>query len=122
MTTLNNSFGRAEPPPFQIQRASGADGCGRQRGLRRRRRILGFFAVDLLAGLADVDPTLEKCSLFDADALGDDVSVERTFAADVEAVTGGHVAAHFTQDDDLARRDIRSEEHTSELQSLRHLV
>ena len=65
-----------------------------------------LFAVDLLAGLADVDPTLEEGAFFDADALGDDVTVERTFAADVEAVAGRHVAADFSENDDFARGNI----------------
>src|ERR1035438_2363864 len=85
--------------------ASGADGGGRQAGLRGS-CVLGFFAVDLLAGLADVDPTFKERAFLDADALGDDVSVERAFTADVEAIAGCHVAANFSENDDFTRGDV----------------
>src|SRR5450755_2180797 len=90
---------------FDATFASGADSRGCQAGLGRS-CVLGFFTVDLLAGLANVDPTLKEGAFFDADALGDDVAVKRAFAADVEAVAGRHVAADFAEDDDFARGNV----------------
>ena len=78
----------------------------RTAGVWLRRSSFLAFAVDLLAGLADVDATLEERAFFDADALGDDVAVERAFAANVEAVAGRHVAADFAENDDFARGNV----------------
>src|SRR5436305_10641391 len=64
------------------------------------------FVLDLLAGLADVDATLEEGAIFDRDALGDHIAGQRTFVADVHTVGGGQVAADLAEDNDLARVDV----------------
>src|SRR5271165_4347586 len=79
---------------------SGANSRGSRAGLGPGNRILRL-AIDLLAGLADVDATLKVGALFDTDALRDDVAGERTLTANVEAIAGRHVAANFTQNNDL---------------------
>src|SRR5512141_256431 len=50
---------------------------------------------DFLAGLADIDTALEESTVFDADALGDNIAGQRTFIANVDTVGGGKIAAHF---------------------------
>jgi len=59
-----------------------------------------------LATLADVDATLEVRAVFNRDAGGDNVASQRAVAANVDAVAGGEVAAHFAQHNDLAGADI----------------
>ena len=76
-------------------------------GLRSRRVAGGFrLGIRLLAGFADVDAALEERSVFDADALRDDIAGQRAFIADVNAIAGIHVAAYFAEDHDLARVDV----------------
>src|SRR5215469_16012960 len=73
------------------------------RGLDRNR----FLAVVLLlSGLANVDTTLEESAVFNADALGYNVTGERTFVADIHAITGGEIAANFPQNDHFAGIDV----------------
>src|SRR5271169_3665042 len=83
----------------------GANSRGSRAALGPGNRILRF-AIDLLAGLTDVDATLKIGALFDADALGDDVAGERTLTANVEAIAGRHIAANFTQNNDLPGSNI----------------
>src|SRR5262249_13084651 len=58
------------------------------------------------AGFADIDSTFEIRAVFDADALADDVSAERTFIADFSAVAGGHISFDFAQDHDFLGVDV----------------
>jgi len=57
-------------------------------------------------GLADVDAAFEEGAVFDADAGRGYVAGEGAFAADVDAVLGVDVAAHFAEDDDFAGGDV----------------
>jgi hypothetical protein len=81
------------------------DGLGRFL-LSRRNRIRLDIRRLLVARLANVDSALEKCAIFDRDALRDHVAGERSFAADIYAVTGVHITLDFAQDHDFPRRDI----------------
>src|SRR5512146_1547715 len=85
----------SQPRRRELLRAS------RARFLRIRHRL------DLLAGLANVDPALEEGAVFDADALRNHVAGKRPFVADIYTVGGGQVAANLAQDHDLAGADIR---------------
>jgi len=57
-------------------------------------------------GFADVDAALEECTVFNADACRGDVAGEGAFAADIDAVGGGDVAADLAEDDDFAGDDV----------------
>src|SRR6185369_4860929 len=64
-------------------------GCAHARGRARDGiKLRVALAVDLLlrVGLLDVDATLEEGTVFDADALRNDVTGERAFVADVNAI------------------------------------
>src|SRR5512146_3558171 len=80
----------SQPRRRELLRAS------RARFLRIRHRL------DLLAGLADVDPALEEGAVFDADALRHDVAGKRTFVADVHAVLRDQITLDLAHDHDLA--------------------
>src|SRR5262249_15110471 len=56
---------------------------------------------------ADINPALEVRAIFNADALADHVSGQRTFIADVHAITGGQIALHFAQDHHFFGVDVR---------------
>ena len=71
-------------------------------GFRGGRGTGGGFCF----GLADVDAALEECAVFDGDAGSGDVAGECAFAADIDAVGGGDVAADFAEDDDFAGGDV----------------
>ena len=69
-------------------------------------RLLRFAALLVGARLADVDTALEERAVLNGDALGGDIAGERTFAADVDAIAGGDVAAHLAEHDNLAGGDV----------------
>src|SRR5581483_3122669 len=83
--------------------------AGCRRGLDRR---FASFAVRLavvvgvLAGLTDVDAALEERAVFNRNALGDDVAGQRAFGADIHAIAGLQVTAHFAEHHDFARGDV----------------
>jgi hypothetical protein len=67
----------------------------------------GGHALFSLAWLADIDAAFEEGSILDADALGNHITSQGTFAADVHPVAGIDVAAHLAQNHYFAGRDIR---------------
>src|ERR1700722_4920528 len=86
---------------------SGADSCGLGRGDAL------VFAVGLLltglaggAAFANVDAAFEEGAVFDGDAGCHDVAGERAVAADIHAIAGGEIAAHFAEYDDFAGVDV----------------
>src|SRR5579863_6443978 len=90
-------------PEASATLGSGADG-GR---FGDRDRLV--FAVGLglrLSAFADVNAALEIRAVFYGNAGGDNVAGERAVAADIHAVAGGQIAAHFAQHDDFAGVDV----------------
>src|ERR1700723_3223114 len=57
--------------------------------------------------LTDVDAAFEERAIFDRDSCRDNIAGERAFAANVDAVAGLAIAAHFAQHYNLARHDVR---------------
>ena len=57
-------------------------------------------------GGAYLNASLQEGSIFNADALGDDISGQRPFAADVQAVDALDVARYLAHDYDFAGADI----------------
>jgi hypothetical protein len=55
---------------------------------------------------AHLHAALQNGSVFNADALGDDVSRERAFAADVQTVGALNVALHLAQDHNFTGDDV----------------
>src|SRR5262249_38558787 len=79
--------------------AGGHQRFGRRFALGRAVHVLG-------AGLAEIDPALEVCAVFNADPLANDVAAQRAFIADLGAVAGCHVALHFGQDHNFPGVDV----------------
>src|SRR6202041_3951640 len=77
---------------------------------RLGRRDTLVLAIGLLlrrlAALADVDATLEERTVFDRDACRDHVTGERSITADINAVAGRQIAAHFAQHDNFTGVDV----------------
>src|ERR1700677_523118 len=69
-----------------------------------------LFAIWLLraalATFADINSALEECAVFDGDAGRDNITGEGTIAADIDAIAGGKIAAHFAEDHDFTRVDV----------------
>ena len=61
-------------------------------------------------GGADLNASLQEGSVFNADALGDDVSRQRTLATDIQAVNALDVAGYFAHDHNFAGADIRGDD------------
>ena len=55
---------------------------------------------------AHLHAALQNGSVLNADALGDYVTCQSTFAADVQTVGALNVALHFAQDDNFAGADV----------------
>src|SRR5882724_4114308 len=68
--------------------------------------FFNFLTIDLLASLADINAALEEGAIFDGDAGGHDIAGERAVTADIHTVAGGQVAAHFSENDNLAGVDV----------------
>ena len=68
-------------------------------------RLLGLV-IRLVCGSAYLDAALHQRAIFHADALGDDISRERTFAANVQPVGAFDVSADFAHDHDFAGVDV----------------
>ena len=59
-----------------------------------------------MLGGADLNASLQEGSVFNADALGDDISGQRAFAADIQAIDALDVARHLAHDYNFAGADI----------------
>src|SRR6266567_6713802 len=78
------------------------------------RRLSGWdgfvFAVSLLllrlSTLADINATFEESAVFNGNASGDDVTGQRAVAANVDAITGGEIAADLAEHNDLTGIDV----------------
>ena len=57
-------------------------------------------------GGADLNAPFQKGAVFNADALGDDVSSQRSFAADIQTVDALNIASYFAHDHNFAGADI----------------
>ncbi len=64
--------------------------------------IRAFLAAAFLTRLANVDPTFEEGAIFNADTLGDYISGERAFVANVNAITGIQISTNLAENHDLA--------------------
>src|SRR5579859_6576332 len=84
---------------------SGGGGSFRSDG-GRVNLSLTVSAVGLLVRLLDINAALEVGAVFDADALGNHITDEGAFIADIHAVAGGEVALHLADHHDLAGGDV----------------
>src|ERR1017187_8906926 len=77
-------------------------------GLRLYKGGLGAWGGSILrvTGFADVDTALEVRAVLDGNARCGLVSGQRAFAADIDAIAGLNIAAHFAQNNHLAGSDI----------------
>src|SRR5215471_886993 len=81
--------------------------AGGDERLSHRDRLGLGRAIHLFgAGLADVDSAFEVRSVFNADALADNIAAERAFIANLGPVAGRHVAFNLAQDDDFSGVDV----------------
>jgi hypothetical protein len=69
----------------------------------------GWFYIFLflgLAGFADIDSTLEICTIFDTDALRYDVPGQRAFVPDINPVAGIEIATNLAEHHDFPGGDV----------------
>jgi hypothetical protein len=90
-----------------VLEANVLDGCGYFLRLYRGAVHRGHGSIFGLARFADVDSALEERTVFNADALCNYIARQGTLTADIHTVACIDVAAHFAEDDDFSRGDVR---------------
>src|SRR6267378_7116456 len=84
-----------------------SNGLGRRRsGGRRRGPGEGVRTGFLLRGPVDLDGAFEVGAVFDHDAGGGEVTVDRTIFLDFNSILGAKVALHVAEHHDLAGNDV----------------
>jgi hypothetical protein len=70
------------------------------------RLVLGLLLIILLVGCLHFDAALHEGAIFHADALGDDIAGQRSFAANIKTIAASDVALNLAHDHDFASGNV----------------